>query len=458
MLKLDKNYSDYTDETDSEYPEGKAVNASTSESFDGTPLLDSFMNNIIGAMQAMYKKAFGSTEGIDGNADTVNNSQFADAVAKYSDDRLATHADKRGENAHGATVAATPGQLAARDEYGNLQVGDAIEDEDAVNLKTAEQMFDDANIKEAAHRDVDTVVTAGSENLPTSGAVNNALKDATNRIADALDIYHQGPGYCSEGTINLPTPDFAWGSRELKYISTNQAVVTLTGLTKDAVLHQWIAIWNFGSWTSWQEVMKENSSITPTWIDVINSSDVSGMECRFPGVDAGAFYAWRNPANPNEVNLNVLAKVGAINLITVPGQTAYLNGLPIATVNNAYFFTGGQFTATAKSQNILTVTDIEITRAGYYDIDIDFITYGIGGLNYVWDFCSVFFINKSTGAIIPGDELNMQKPFMYDLNVNVPIHSSSHGIRYLAPGHYGIRADVNKAGTYSAYMWIYGRS
>lgn len=177
MLKLDQNYSDYTDETDSEYPEGKAVNASTSESFDGTPLLASFMNNIIGAMQAMYKKAFGSTEGIDGNADTVNNSQFADAVAKYSDDRLATHADKRGENAHGATVAATPGQLAARDEYGNLQVGDAIEDEDAVNLKTAEQMFDDANIKEAAHRDVDTVVTAGSENLPTSGAVNNALAD-----------------------------------------------------------------------------------------------------------------------------------------------------------------------------------------------------------------------------------------------------------------------------------------
>lgn len=56
MLKLDQNYSDYTDETDSEYPEGKAVNASTSESFDGTPLLASFMNNIIGAFQAMYKK------------------------------------------------------------------------------------------------------------------------------------------------------------------------------------------------------------------------------------------------------------------------------------------------------------------------------------------------------------------------------------------------------------------
>ena len=31
MLKLNQNYSDYTDETDENYPEGKAINASSSK-------------------------------------------------------------------------------------------------------------------------------------------------------------------------------------------------------------------------------------------------------------------------------------------------------------------------------------------------------------------------------------------------------------------------------------------
>lgn len=87
MLKLDRNYSDYTDETDEDYPEGKAIDASSSESFDGTPLLAAFMNDINGAHIAMYEKAFGSTDEVSGEPDTQKSSQFVDAIEKYVGDK-----------------------------------------------------------------------------------------------------------------------------------------------------------------------------------------------------------------------------------------------------------------------------------------------------------------------------------------------------------------------------------
>ena len=143
MLKLNSNYSDYTDETDVDYPEGKAVNASSSESYDGTPLLAEFMNDVNAAHIAMYEKAYGSRDGINGHADTQKASQFADAVAKYTDDKVKAHADKRGlaDGVHGATSEATAGQIASRDEFGNLKVGSAINDEDAINKGDVEAMI-----------------------------------------------------------------------------------------------------------------------------------------------------------------------------------------------------------------------------------------------------------------------------------------------------------------------------
>lgn len=142
MLKLNQNYSDYTDETDANYPEGKAINASSSESFDGTPLLAEFMNDVNAAHIAMYEKAYGNRAGIDGEADTQKASQFADAVAKYTDDHVKNHTDQRGfaDGVHGATADATPGQIATRDEFGNLKVGTAIDDGDAINKAGAEAM------------------------------------------------------------------------------------------------------------------------------------------------------------------------------------------------------------------------------------------------------------------------------------------------------------------------------
>ena len=133
MLKLNKNYSDYTDETDVNYPEGKAVNASSSEDYDGTPLLAEFMNDVNAAHIAMYEKAYGNRDGINGKADTQKASQFADAVVKYTNDKVKAHADKRGlaDGVHGATSAATPGQIVSRDEFGRAKFGAPLDDTDA---------------------------------------------------------------------------------------------------------------------------------------------------------------------------------------------------------------------------------------------------------------------------------------------------------------------------------------
>ena len=137
MLKLNSNYSDYTDETDVNYPEGKAVDASTSESYDGTPLLAEFMNDVNAAHIAMYEKAYGNRDGINGHADTQKASQFADAVAKYTDDKVKAHADKRGlaDGVHGATSEATPGQIVSRDEFGCAKVSAPVENDDIANKK-----------------------------------------------------------------------------------------------------------------------------------------------------------------------------------------------------------------------------------------------------------------------------------------------------------------------------------
>lgn len=131
MLKLDENYSDYVDMDNPDYPEGAAKNASSSESYDGTPLLASFMNNVVGAFQGMWKKAYGDTKGISGSADTVDESQFVNAIEKFAKDMVKAHADLRGENAHGAKVTADPGQIVTRNEFGNAKFGVPMANDDA---------------------------------------------------------------------------------------------------------------------------------------------------------------------------------------------------------------------------------------------------------------------------------------------------------------------------------------
>jgi len=61
MQQYKDNYSDYYNATDKGYPFGKAVDCSSPESIDGTPIKASLVNDVIGMMQAIFLGGMGSS-------------------------------------------------------------------------------------------------------------------------------------------------------------------------------------------------------------------------------------------------------------------------------------------------------------------------------------------------------------------------------------------------------------
>lgn len=94
MIKIDKKYSINTIETDPNYPAGKAKAATTSSSIDGTPLKATWFNDLIGARQAIYKKAFGDFSKISNVPDNAEKSDILDALLKIIFDQVGEITDK----------------------------------------------------------------------------------------------------------------------------------------------------------------------------------------------------------------------------------------------------------------------------------------------------------------------------------------------------------------------------
>ena len=80
MIKFDSTYSDYVETQDPAYPGGKAVNATTTESTEGTPLLADWMNDINGARQALFLEAFGDINKVSGRPDNVQESDVLKSI------------------------------------------------------------------------------------------------------------------------------------------------------------------------------------------------------------------------------------------------------------------------------------------------------------------------------------------------------------------------------------------
>lgn len=140
MIKLNRDYSDYTDLDDEKYPNGKAIDCSTDESYDGTPIKKELINDLHGALEAVVKEAEGDISGVSGQPDNIEESDFKNAIKKLIDTPLNEHISKRGPDAHGATVAATPGQIITRDDNGRAQVADPAADDDIANKGWVEQI------------------------------------------------------------------------------------------------------------------------------------------------------------------------------------------------------------------------------------------------------------------------------------------------------------------------------
>jgi|GEM_PF-3281147 len=95
MIRIDENYTDFRDDTDPNYPGGKAVDAPTSESVEGTPFLARWMNCLNGFRQALFQKAFGSLDGISGEPDNANVSDTVDAINELIDNTVNVEAQAR---------------------------------------------------------------------------------------------------------------------------------------------------------------------------------------------------------------------------------------------------------------------------------------------------------------------------------------------------------------------------
>ena len=102
MIKIDENYTDYRDDTDPYYPAGKAINASTEEGVDGTPILASLINDINGFRQAAFMAAFGSFGTLSGVPDNAFKSDTLNAINKitqmYTDKEILKEAEGRINN------------------------------------------------------------------------------------------------------------------------------------------------------------------------------------------------------------------------------------------------------------------------------------------------------------------------------------------------------------------------
>lgn len=82
-----------------------------------------------------------------------------------------------------------------------------------------------------------------------------SISKYTELIRDPLDIIEYRKGYCDgDNSIHVPS-NFSWGSRNIEFISGNQVIITLTGVTSDALPHHWVNVYNYGEWSGWRDTI-----------------------------------------------------------------------------------------------------------------------------------------------------------------------------------------------------------
>lgn len=190
MIKLNRDYSDYTDLSDPNYPNGKAMDCSTDESYDGTPVLQSLVNDVKGALESVVNEAEGNLNGVSGNPDNIAASDFLNALKKLISTPDAAHAGLRGTDAHGATVTATAGQLMARDANGRSKIAAPAVDADISNKKYVDD--GDSAAKNLENATGTLAASHGGTGYTSLKATRNAM--GLGNTTGALPIANGGTG------------------------------------------------------------------------------------------------------------------------------------------------------------------------------------------------------------------------------------------------------------------------
>jgi hypothetical protein len=80
MFKINADYTDYRNDNDPNMPGGAAVPTSNPQGFDGTPWRYLWFNHLHGFFQALFIKAFGSLDNINGQPDNAVESDGLKAI------------------------------------------------------------------------------------------------------------------------------------------------------------------------------------------------------------------------------------------------------------------------------------------------------------------------------------------------------------------------------------------
>lgn len=162
MIKLDSGYSDYVATDDPKYPAGKAVDASSEEGVDGTPILAKLINDINGSRQALFSAAFGGFSTLSNEPDNAEKSDILNAINKitqdYTNNKVEAEALERvrvdAENLRLANVftneaVATEAQARTQGDTGTLNSAKSYAD-DKITAEEQERVQGDSNTLNSA--------------------------------------------------------------------------------------------------------------------------------------------------------------------------------------------------------------------------------------------------------------------------------------------------------------------
>ena len=170
-------------------------------------------------------------------------------------------------------------------------------------------------------------------NTPTADQVYNAqvMNTELAKKANAFNIHEITDASCKTAylAMDIPASNSISGKTTRLYFSDN---------IKDEIGLQ---VWGVDG-TLESDARLSSKAIKPgdvaelNWINCTNESDVSGMEVLIKNddktiTDCGAFYAYKQTTGGISYNVNILAKIGNIHLITPSDKSVYLNSKEICT-------------------------------------------------------------------------------------------------------------------------------
>lgn len=187
---------------------------------------------------------------INGAINELKTNLYIKNVSEKTIDEIATSSDENvcsfyyGENIYGVSNLVTPNKIwiqVLKQDYANLKV--IVYDVNSERIMSISKM----NNTYTTWHDLYN----SSHNVFENSNINDALLVS---LTNPYSPYNQPFTFDSSvATKNIP-PDFAWGFREVFFISQNAVIVRLTGLNVDGITNMIMTnIYNHNDWTGWKK-------------------------------------------------------------------------------------------------------------------------------------------------------------------------------------------------------------